>query len=203
VSLLRVETVHHDGSPGAMTTATPLDPFTCALGELTQHVRDTHHAYLRAELPAIWEELRVTARSMPSASADLQLFGALFGRFRSALENHVRKEDDVLFPFIERLERALGDGAAPPKHSFGPLALPIEVLEAEHALGDRLLDRMRPVWRRWAINEDAPRWQFGLRERLDRLDADMQRHVHVEDAILFPRTIRLEGGTWPTAPVSL
>ena len=187
----------------AMTTSPPLDPFTCALGELTQHVRDTHHAYLRTELPVIWELLREAVQSAPSAAAEVRSFGALFGRFRSALENHVRKEGDVLFPFIDRLERALGAGATPPKHSFGPLALPIEVLEAEHAFGDRLLERMRPLWRGWATHGDAPRWQFDLRERLDRLDADMQRHVHVEDAILFPRTIRLEGGTWSTAPASL
>ena len=185
-----------------MTTSTPVDPFTCPLAALTQHVRDTHHAYLRAELPVIWELLREGAAVSSLSTPQVRPFAALFGRFRSVLENHLRKEEDVLFPFIERLERTLGDGGAPPKHSFGPLALPIEVLEAEHALGDRLLDRMRPMWQLWANAEDAPRWEQRLKEHLVLLDADMQRHVHVEDAILFPRTIRLEGRPWPV-PVAV
>jgi regulator of cell morphogenesis and NO signaling len=196
------KSVSHDWFPIAMTTSTLVDPFSCPLGELTQYVRDTHHAYLRAELPLIWELLREAAAAGPLRDPQVRPFGTLFGRFRAVLENHLRKEEDVLFPFIERLERTLGDGGPPPKHSFGPLALPIEVLEAEHALGDRLLDRMRPMWQLWAKAEDAPRWQHRLKDRLVLLDADMQRHVHVEDAILFPRTIRLEGQPWPV-PVAV
>lgn len=180
-----------------MPTPSLLDPSTCPLSELTQHIRESHHAYLRTELPIIWELLREAASSTPSATEEIRRFALLFGQFRSSLENHLRKEDEVLFPFIERLDRALGEGAPPPRHAFGPLALPIEVLEAEHALGDRLLDRMRPMWQRWAAGADAARWHEALTVRLQHLDADMQRHVHVEDAVLFPRTISLEGRPWP------
>lgn len=182
-----------------MLPSRTLDPATCRLADLTQHVRQTHHAYLRAELPAIWELLREAAASSPSTATDLRLFAQLFGRFRSTLENHLRKEEEVLFPFIEQLERKLGAGEAAPGHAFGPLALPIEILEAEHAMGDRLLDRMRPIWRRWTpatSTRDAPAWQGLLHGRLLRLEADMRQHVQLEDAMLFPRTIRMEEGSW-------
>jgi regulator of cell morphogenesis and NO signaling len=149
---------------------------------------------LRAELPVVWDLLRDAVGASPSTATSLRRFGQLFAQFRSTLENHLRKEEEVLFPFVERLERAVRAGAPPPRHAFGSLALPIDVLEAEHAFGDRLLDRMRPIWLTWTPREDAPRWQPSLYGRLVTLDADMQRHVRLEDDYLFARTVHLEQG---------
>lgn len=175
-----------------MLPTQPFNPADCLLAELTQHIRDTHHTYLRAELPAVWELLREAVASAATTATEIRSFTRFFGQFRSTLENHLRKEEEVLFPFIERLERTRGAGQPSPRHTFGSLALPIEILEAEHALGDRLLDRMRPTWQQWAPGGDIPVWQSRLHQRMLDLEADMQRHVHVEDAILFPRTIGLE-----------
>ncbi|MCC7415560.1 MAG: hemerythrin domain-containing protein [Acidobacteria bacterium] len=168
------------------------DPAACALADLTQHIRETHHTYLRAELPLIWDLLREALAASPAARAEIRAFAQAFGQFRATLDSHLRKEEEILFPFVEQLERTRQAGMPSPRHGFGALALPIEILEAEHALGDRLLDRMRPIWQRWALPGDTPAWQRSLGERLIGLDADMQRHVYVEDAILFPRTIQLE-----------
>jgi regulator of cell morphogenesis and NO signaling len=173
--------------------ATTPDPITCRLAELTQHIRETHHSYLRAELPSIWALFREAIAASPTSASELRAVGRLFGQFRSTLESHLRKEDEVLFPFIERLERTLSAGEPAPHHVFGPLAVPIQVLEAEHAFGDRLLAQMRPLWQRWSPIGDSSRLRTALYDRLQTLDADMQRHVHLEDGILFPRTTRLEG----------
>ncbi len=172
--------------------ATTPDPVTCRLAELTQHIRETHHAYLHAELPAIWTLFREAIAASPTSATELRGVGRLFGQFRSTLESHLRKEDEVLFPFIERLEHTLSAGEPAPQHVFGPLAIPIQVLEAEHTFGDRLLARMRPIWQRWAPLGDSFPLQTALHDRLQILESDMQRHVHLEDAILFPRTIHLE-----------
>ena len=117
----------------------------------------------------------------------------LFSRFRSTLDSHLRKEEDVLFPFVERLERSLAAGEPAPAHAFGPLWLPIEILEGEHRLGDRLLDEMRPLWTRWRAEGDAPQIHQALCARMLALEADMERHTRLEDDVLFPRTITLEG----------
>jgi regulator of cell morphogenesis and NO signaling len=176
--------------------ATPvLDTATCPLAELTQHIRDTHHAYLRREVPQIWELLR-EAGAAPGSRATGTGTGAvarLFSRFRSTLDSHLRKEEDVLFPFVERLERSLAAGEPAPAHAFGPLWLPIEILEGEHRLGDRLLDEMRPLWTRWRAEADAPQIHQALCARMLALEADMERHTRLEDDVLFPRTITLEG----------
>ena len=170
-----------------------LDTATCPLAELTQHIRDTHHAYLRRELPQIWELLREAAARPGSCAAGAGAVARLFSRFRSTLDSHLRKEEDVLFPFVEQLERSLAAGEPAPAHAFGPLWLPIEILEGEHLLGDRLLDGIRPLWTRWRAEADAPPIHQALCARMLALEADMKRHTRLEDDVLFPRTITLEG----------
>jgi regulator of cell morphogenesis and NO signaling len=174
-----------------MSTAV-IDTATCPLAELTQYIRDTHHAYLRRELPQIWELLREAAAA-PESRGGARGVARVFGRFRSTLDSHLRKEEDVLFPFVERLERSLAAGEPAPAHAFGPLWLPIEILEGEHLFGDRLLDEMRPLWTRWRAEDDAPSIHQALGARMLALEADMQRHTRLEDDVLFPRTITLEG----------
>src|SRR5690348_5361736 len=104
-----------DGLSDSMPTTSPFDPCTCSLCELTQHVRDTHHAYLKTELPLIWDLLRKAAATGRPAAAEVRAFAAVFGRFRSELENHLRKEEEVLFPMIERLDHAVRSGDRPPR----------------------------------------------------------------------------------------
>jgi regulator of cell morphogenesis and NO signaling len=169
------------------------DSATCPLAELTQHIRDTHHAYLRRELPQIWELLREAAAAPGACVGAARSVGRVFSRFRSTLDSHLRKEEDVLFPFVEQLERSLAAGEPAPAHAFGPLWLPIEILEGEHLFGDRLLDEMRPLWTRWRAEDDAPPIHQALCARMLALEADMRCHTHLEDEVLFPRTITLEG----------
>lgn len=169
-----------------------LDTATCPLAELTQHIRDTHHGYLRRELPVIADLLKEASAARLPAADEARALARIFRVFRSTIENHLTKEEVVLFPFVERLERSLGIGEPPPAYAFGPLRLPIEILEGEHLQCDWLLDEMRPQWVRWSQAEDPPGLQRRLCERLLALDADMRRHTHVEDDVLFPRTIALE-----------
>jgi regulator of cell morphogenesis and NO signaling len=172
-----------------------IETATCSLAELTQYIRDTHHAYLRHELPALWECLKEAAAAQGRQSVEAEAVRSaarLFGRFRSTLDNHLLKEEAVLFPFIERLERSIGIGEPVPAHAFGPLRLPIEILEGEHMLADRLLHGLRPLWTRWQAEADPSPAQSAFRERMLVLEADMSRHTHLEDHILFPRTITLE-----------
>lgn len=173
--------------------ATALDPATCPLAELTQHIRDVHHASLYRELPELWELMREAAAARAPDAGDARSVARLFGRLRATLESHLRKEDSVLFPFVEGLERARAAGEPPPAHAFGPLRLPIEILEGEHRLGDRLLDEMRPLWTRWRAAGDPPPVQRALCARLLAFEADLRRHTDLEDGVLFPRTIALEG----------
>ncbi|MCC6394408.1 MAG: hemerythrin domain-containing protein [Bryobacterales bacterium] len=165
-----------------------------SLHDLIEHITSRHHAYLRSELP--WMDRAIAraaeARGRAGASAQAPL-SRTFRFFKRELELHLRKEEEVLFPLIRRLETAVHSGANPPRFSFGSIANPIGILREDHEGESRQIGRMLD----WIGNYSGPPSTAHifdpLFDRLQALDADMRLHVHLEDEILFPRVRLLEG----------
>jgi regulator of cell morphogenesis and NO signaling len=166
------------------------------LDDLMRHIVVRHHEYLRHELP-LMERLIARlreARSRTDAATVVPL-EKMFRFFKRELENHLRKEEEVLFPMIARLEAAFVAGVRPPRYSFGPIANPIGVMEEEHDAERRELAKMLGLTGNCSSPAEASGIYRTLFERLTALDADMRRHVHLENHILFPRVEVLENAS--------
>ena len=104
-----------------------------SLSELVDHIITAHHDYLRAALPRL---TYLTNRVKSAHRADypeLVELEAAFSQMRAGMEEHTRKEEELLFPCIKQLER----GEAP--NEGGLIARAVAVMEAEHtAAGDAL-----------------------------------------------------------------
>lgn len=82
-----------------MVTANPrIDPSTAPVAELTNYIVTTHHGYMREALPRI--------AGLLAACPAWDGLNPVFTAMRDELELHMRKEEAVLFPFIDRVERA-------------------------------------------------------------------------------------------------
>lgn len=163
------------------------------LADLIHHIVAKHHTFLREELPA----LEALLCHIVESGRDQSLNGSAglvktFRQFRRGLEQHMKKEEAILFPMIENLESAIDNGQKRPQFAFGSIAHPIAVMEQEHEQARKELAEMR------ALTTDYTRVpvQFGEHpstlERLRALDADMEIHSRLEDEVLFPRAIGLE-----------
>ena len=94
-----------------------------------------------------------------------------------ALEEHMQKEEQVLFPMI--------------RGGRGRMArMPVQVLEEEHRDHAQNLARMREL----AGDFDPPAEACGtwraLYLGLHELEAEIMQHVHLENHVLFPRALR-------------
>lgn len=164
------------------------------LSDLIQHIISTHHETVRAQLPGF--EAAVLHAVRTGRLAHLQRAGLrksaerLVQQFRIETENHLRKEEAVLFPLILDLEARVGAGEDPPRHPFGSVATLIQIMEAEHELTHHQLERLAALIDRGCA-EEGPIWG-DARQRLAEVVADMAVHTRIEDDMLFPRTIRLE-----------
>lgn len=166
----------------------------CALDELIRHIVERHHVYLRSELQGLERSLLRVANINDRADANtLAPLTGIFRFFKRELELHLKKEEDVLFPMIERIETAAETGAAIPRFTFGSIANPIGIMEEDHEGQKRQLMKILEL----SGNYTGPPGQAAIFssfcERLQALDTDMQRHVYLEDEILFPRVLLLEG----------
>jgi regulator of cell morphogenesis and NO signaling len=165
-----------------------IDLTSLTLTGLCEYVVETHHAYLRAELPRIDRLLTKVNAAHAARHPELRGLGRVFGEFATELSRHMAKEEYVLFPAIRRLEQE----QLVPAGAFGTVANPIRMMEAEHDHAGDALGAMRSLTSGFTPPADACPTYRALLAALAELEADMHRHVHAENNILFPRAIRLE-----------
>jgi len=179
----------------ALTTcrAEQADWNTAGLDALMQHIVVRHHAYLRKELPLM--ERFVTRARETRGRADANSLAPLekiFRFFRRELENHLRREEEVLFPLIRQLEKASKSGAELPRFPFGPITNPIGIMEEDHDAERRQMEKMLVMTGNYTGPAEAVHAFRSFFEKLQALELDMRLHVHLEDHILFPRAGVLE-----------
>ncbi len=159
-----------------------------SLSELCDHIEQTHHAYLKEELPRLTEIIAEVVEAHGANHPDLATVQEVFASLRAELEPHMLKEEQVLFPAIRQLEQSTND----PSFPFGTVANPIHRMEQEHDAAGYALSRLHTLTRDYQVPEDACNTYRVMLSRLRQLERDMYQHVHKENSILFPRAIKLE-----------
>jgi regulator of cell morphogenesis and NO signaling len=161
-------------------------PLRALIVEIINH----HHGYLKRELPFIEGSLAHIARTQTDAFCEIaEAMLPAFSRFRRELEAHMRREEVILFPLIEQLERAVASGQTPPRNSFGPLSNAIQFMNEDHDFENKLLDRITEISGGFGGSSSCD-----VVERLRTMRLDLEEHVRKEDERLFPAAIRLEEG---------
>jgi regulator of cell morphogenesis and NO signaling len=166
------------------------------LCELCDHIERTHHAYLRAELPRVYAMVRKVAAVHGEKHPWTVELAGVFASFAEELDTHMFKEDRVLFPWIRGLERG---GEVTKGHCGGSINNPIRMMEHEHDDAGRALERMRELSHGFTPPPGACNTFVAMLDGLARIEADMHRHVHKENNVLFPRAADLERGAASSA----
>ena len=156
-----------------------------ALGplELVEHILGTHHAYLHDELPALDALAAKVSGVHGQRHPELAEVARLVSDLRADLEPHMAKEESVLFPAI----RELTEG--PASFPFGSISNPIRVMLGEHDRVGSLLRELRTASADYAVPTDGCASYHSLYGRLEHLEADTHRHVHLENNVLFPAVL--------------
>jgi len=158
-----------------------------SVGELLDHILETHHAYLKIEFPKLSTLMEKVSRVHGERHPHLLELRATVETLIAELENHLMKEENVLFP----MARALENGQADAENHCGGVANPVRVMEMEHDDAGVALRRMRALTHDYAVPEDACGSYRRLYERLAALEADLHLHIHKENNLLHPRLLRL------------
>ncbi|HVT90053.1 MAG TPA: iron-sulfur cluster repair di-iron protein [Tepidisphaeraceae bacterium] len=161
---------------------------TAPISELANHIEQTHHAYLKTELPRLEAKLKKIASVHADAHPEMVRVFEIFTEFKAELESHMGKEEMILFPLCRRLESAM----APVASHCGSVQNPIRVMIAEHDHAGNALEQMRALTHDYTAPADACNTFRATMHDLEKLEQDMHQHVHKENNILFPRAIEAE-----------
>lgn len=151
---------------------------------LVEHLEATHHAYVRAALPAI---ARLFSE-VDGAEGEFDQLRSAFAELCVELEPHLLKEEQILFPMI----RELYASTVMPAFHCGSLRNPISMMCFEHDRADQLLDAIRDRTSAFTAPQGGSEPCRLLYEALAELDADTRLHIRKENEVLFPTVIREE-----------
>ncbi len=140
---------------------------------LIDRIVETHHAYLKSELPVISSLLFKLLGVHGETHPELYLVHETFGALKVELESHLIKEEVKLFP------RILSEDSE--------VKTLIDELEGEHDAAGDALHRLTEITNHFTLPQDACTTYALVYEKLKTLVADMYMHVHSENNILFKR----------------
>ncbi len=163
------------------------------LTDLIAHILATHHGYVKQEVPRLQQLLFKVVAVHCAGHPELAAVQRTFTGLAEELTAHMMKEEMVLFPYIERLEHATSAGKPAPLAPFGSISNPVRMMEMEHESAGRALEEIRTLTAGYTPPEDACFSYKTLYSGLKEFEADLHEHVHLENNILFPRAIVLEG----------
>ena len=147
------------------------------LEDLIDHILVTYHQPLREELPRLMQMsekvLKVHGDKDPETLSELN---SVVLALKSELEQHMQKEEQILFPMIRQGKGPMTGG-------------PIAVMEQEHASAGAALERLNELTRGYEVPEQACNTWRALWHGLAALEESLHQHIHLENNILFPRAL--------------
>jgi regulator of cell morphogenesis and NO signaling len=144
------------------------------MGDLIQHILHTYHDPHREEMT----RLEAMARKVHTVHGDkdprIKQILDTFVNLKVGLEQHMLKEEQVLFPMILAGHGAMTTG-------------PISVMEVEHDDAGKVLRRLRELTDNYVPPEYACNTWRALWAGLADFERAVHEHIHLENNILHPR----------------
>jgi len=169
-----------------------------SLASLINHIVRKHHAYCWEECLRLEPLLAKVASKHGESHPELERVQALFMSLRNELSMHLMKEEQMLFPYIIRLEESATHKSAPPRAPFGTVQNPVRMMVQEHDNAGHLIRGIRGLTQNFTAPKDACNSFRALYQGLEAFEADLHQHIHLENNLLFPRAVALDNGALPT-----
>jgi len=153
-----------------------------SMTDLIEHIVNKHHSFMKNELPVTGNLLnKILKVHYIDHGEVLSKLNRLFNSLKAEIEEHLIKEEELLFPAIIDYEK---------NPSIDLLNKALKVMketEDEHEKAGDILKEMRKI----TDGYKAPCGACGSFERtyqkLQDIEADLFQHIHLENNILFER----------------
>jgi regulator of cell morphogenesis and NO signaling len=162
------------------------------LAELTRYIVEKHHTFTREELTRIKSLLVKVVSVHGTNHPELTRVQSIFREIDKELTTHMMKEEEILFPYIEEMEAAVSAKRSLPPFMFGSVQNPVRMMMMEHDSASDALREMRASTNSYAVPADGCVSYQELYRALPAFEADLHEHIHLENNILFPRSIQME-----------
>lgn len=167
------------------------------LSFLIDHIVNVHHGYVNESLPMISEYTNKVAKVHGHHYTEVVEVNKLFHKVANELMSHLQKEEQVLFPYIKQLSESEKKGVISSKPPFGTVNNPIRMMEHEHENAGDVFKEIAKLTNNYNPPSGACNTFRALYAKLEEFEQDLHQHIHLENNILHPKAIALEGKLLP------
>jgi len=155
------------------------------LGFLSDYIVNTHHKYVLKNLPELVFYTQKIAKVHGEHHPELIEVASLFTKINEELLQHLKNEEEVLFPAIKKAEK----NASPSVKST--IVSEITRMQGEHEFAGGAMDKINVLTNNYHIPEDACNTYRVSLKLLEQFEDDLHIHVHLENNILYPKALKL------------
>jgi regulator of cell morphogenesis and NO signaling len=155
------------------------------LGFLCDYIVNTHHQFVKKTLPELVSYTHKIASVHGMNHSELKEIADLFQKINDELLQHLKNEEEVLFPAIKE---TLKNNS---KESKQTIFSEITRLKDEHEFAGGAMDKINKISNRYQIPSGACNTYSVAFQLLEQFEDDLHIHVHLENNILFPKALQL------------
>ncbi len=159
------------------------------MSRVIDHILTNHHVYVRETLPLLIGYTRKVARVHGEANPEVREIAGLVELLAKDLEQHMVKEELILFPYVRALE---SQEKMLPLPTFQTVRNPIRMMQAEHDAAGEIMKKIRALSHDYNPPDHACNTYKVAYHQLREFEDDLFRHVHLENNILFPKALERE-----------
>lgn len=159
---------------------------------LADYIVNIHHRYVKSSIPMLRDLSEKIAAHHGAAHPELYEIKEHVDALLSEIQEHGTKEENVLFPFIRQMVQSKRDGTPLPSSDFDSVGTPVQMMMDDHDESGRHLYAIEQLSQNYLFPPDGCESYRLYYHKLQEFDDDLHQHIHLENNILFPKSVELE-----------
>ena len=152
---------------------------------LSDYIVNTHHKFVVKNLPDLVFYTQKIANVHGDNHPELNEVADLFAKVNDELLQHLKNEEEVLFPAIKD---AVQSNSVLAKKT---IKSEIERMMGEHEFAGGAMDHINVITNGYQVPADGCNTYRVAFDLLDKFEDDLHTHVHLENNILYPKALEL------------
>ncbi len=152
---------------------------------LSDYIVNTHHKFVVKNLPELVFYTQKIANVHGDHHPELLEIASLFGKINTELLQHLKNEEEVLFPAIKE---AVSTNSSKAKET---IKTEIDRMLGEHEFAGGAMDEINRISKGYKVPEDGCNTYKVTFNMLEQFEDDLHTHVHLENNILYPKALVL------------
>lgn len=159
---------------------------------LVSYIEKKHHRYVTKQIPVLKAYLDKLCKVHGEKHPELLEINSLFSSCAAELSSHMKKEEQVLFPYIMSMVAVKEEIAPSFSAPFGSVQNPISMMMQEHETEGQRFRKIKELSGNYMPPPDTCNTYMVAYALLQEFEDDLHLHIHLENNILFPRSVEME-----------